>query len=58
MTTPTLKRYQSAPLENNDLEQRLGKNYEMKKSFNISINIFKEMITCFKDDNHNSKKNY
>ena len=48
--------YPSAPLDNNDLEQRLEKKLNDVNSFDNLINIFKEMITYFKDNNHKSKK--
>ena len=48
--------YPSAPLENIDLEQRLGKKINDVNSFNNSINNIKEMITYFKDKNNKSKK--
>ena len=46
----------SAPLENNDLEQRLEKKLYDVNSSNNHINIIKEMITYFKDKNNKSKK--
>ena len=48
--------YPSAPLENYDLEQRLKKNLKDVNSINNHINNIKEMITYFKDKNHESKK--
>ena len=48
----------SAPLENNYLEQRLGKKLNVVFSFNNHINNIKELITYFKDKNNKSKKNY
>ena len=50
--------YPSAPLENNDLEQRLEKKTNDVNSFNNSINNIKQMIPYFKDKNHKSKKKY
>ena len=51
------KLYPSAPLlENIDLEKRLEKKIIDVNSFNNHINNLKEMITYFKDKNHNSKK--
>ena len=50
--------YPSAPLENNDLEQRLEKNLNDVNSFNNHINKTKENITHFIDQNHKSKKIY
>ena len=60
MTTPTLKLYPSAPLENtnNNLEERLEKRLSDVNSFNNSVNNIKEMITYFKDVNKKSKKKY
>ena len=54
----TLKLYQSAPLENNDLEQRLEKKLNDMSNFNNSGNNIKEMITYFKDENHYYEKKY
>ena len=48
--------YPTAPLENNDLEQRLEKRLSDVNGFNDHIDNIKEMITYFKDKNHNSKK--
>ena len=50
--------YPSAPLENIDLEQKLAKKINDVNSFNNNFNNIKEMITYFKDKNHNSKKGY
>ena len=50
--------YQSAPLQNNDLEQRLEKRLKAVISFNNHISNIQEKITCFKDKNHKSKKKY
>ena len=50
--------YTSAPLEYNDLEQRLEKKLNDVNSFNNHINNIKEMITYFEDKNHKSKKRY
>ena len=58
MATPTLKIYPSAPLEKDDLEQRLEKKLNDVNSFNNHINNIKEMITYFKDKNNKSKKKY
>ena len=41
MTTPTLKLYPSAPLENNDLEHRLEKKLNDVYSFKYSVNDIK-----------------
>ena len=45
-----------APLENNDLEQRLGKKLNDVNSFNNSINNLKGMITYLKTTT-NPKRN-
>ena len=45
MEQKTDRLYPSAPLENNDLDQRLGKKTNDVNGFNNSINNFKEMIT-------------
>ena len=59
MEQKTEKLYPSAPsLENIDLEKRLEKKLNFVNSFNNHINNIKEMITCFKDKNHKSKKRY
>ena len=50
--------YPSAPLENDDLEQRLEKKINDVNSNNNHIKNTKEMITYFKDKNHKSKKRY
>ena len=50
--------YPSAPLGNNDLEQRLEKKINDVNSFNNHVNNIKEMITYFKDINNKSKKRY
>ena len=42
---------------NKDLEQRLEKKLYVVNSFNNHVNNIKEMITYFKDKNHESKKN-
>ena len=57
MTTPILKIYPSAPLENknDDLEQRLKNQL---KVVNIFVNSITEMITFFIDRNLKSKKKY
>ena len=50
------KAYPSAPLENNDLQQRLEmKRNDVNNFKNWNINI-KEKITYFKDKNHKSKE--
>ena len=50
--------YPSAPLQRNNLEQRLEKKINDVKSFNNHVNNIKEMITYFKDKNNKSKKRY
>ena len=50
--------YLSAALENNDLEQRLGKKVNDVNSFNNQINNIKEKIINFKNKNHKSKNRY
>ena len=50
--------YPSAPLEKNDLVQRLEKRLSGVNRFFNQINNIKEMITYFKDKNKQSKKNY
>ena len=50
--------YPSAPLENIGLERRLEKNLKDVNSFNNRIQIFKEIITYFKDRNNKSTKKY
>ena len=58
MEPKTDRLYKSAPLEKDDLEQRLGKKLNDVNSFNNSIKNIKELITYFKDKNHESKNNY
>ena len=48
--------YPSAPLEKDDKEQRIEKKLNDVNVFNKSINNINEMITYFKDKNHNPKK--
>ena len=50
--------YPSAPLQQDDLEQRLEKKLNGVNSFINHINNIKEMITYFKNKNHKSKKRY
>ena len=50
--------YPSAPIEKNDLEQRLEKKINDVNSFHNHINKIKEMIIFFKDKNNKSKKRY
>ena len=49
MTTLTSMLYPSAPLENDDLEQKLEKKLNDVTSFINSIINIKEMSTYFKD---------
>ena len=56
MQQKATKLYPSAPLENNDLEQRLEKKLNDVNSFKNSIINNKELITSFEDKNHKSKK--
>ena len=58
MDQKTSRIYPSAPLENIDLEQRLGKKINDVNSFNNHIGNIKEMITYFKDKNNKSIKRY
>ena len=48
--------YRSAPIENNDLEQRSEKKLKDVNSFKISTKNIKEMIAYIKDNSHKSKK--
>ena len=57
MEQRTDRLYPSAPLEKNDLEQRLEKKLNVN-SFNNSNNNIKDMITYFKDKNYKSKNIY
>ena len=50
--------YPNVPIENIDLEQRLGKKLNDVNSFNNSINKIKEMIAFIKDKNKKSKKKF
>ena len=50
--------YPSAPIKNNDFEKRLKRKLNAVNSFNNHISNVKEMITYFKDKNHNRKKIY
>ena len=59
MEQKTDKLYPSAPLlENIDLEKRLEKKINDVNSFINHVNNIEEMITYFKDKNHESKKKY
>ena len=50
--------YPSAPLQQDNLEQRSEKKINDVNSFNNHISNIKEMITYFKDKNNKSKKRY
>ena len=50
--------YPSAPLQQDNLEQRLEKKINDVNSFNNHIKNIKGMITYFKDKNNKSKKRY
>ena len=50
--------YPSAPLQQDNLEQRLEKKINDVSSFNNQINNIKEMITYLQDKNSKSKKKY
>ena len=50
--------YTSAPLQQDNLEQRLEKKINDVNSFNIHTDNIKKMITYFKDKNNKSKKRY
>ena len=58
MEQKTDRLYPSAPLQQDDLEQRLEKKLNDVNSLNNNINNIKEMITYFKNKNHKSKKRY
>ena len=58
MERKTPRLYPSAPLENNDLEQRLEKKLNVVNCFKNSIRNIREMEIYFKDKNHESKKKY
>ena len=58
MGQKTDRLYQSASLENIDLEQRLEKKINDVNCFNSHINKIKQMVTYFKDKNNKSKKKY
>ena len=58
MEQTTERLYPSAPLENNDLEQRIEKKLNDVSSFSNQINNIKQMMVDLKDKNHKSKKNY
>ena len=48
--------YPSAPLEKNDLEQRIEKNINDVNSFNTHITNIKEKNNYFPIKNHKSKR--
>ena len=50
--------YPFAPLEKDDLQQRLEKKLNDVNSFNNRVSNIKEMIVYFKDKNNKSKKKY
>ena len=50
--------YPSAPIQQEDLEQRLGKMLNYVNSFINQINNIEEMIAYFKYKNNKSKKRY
>ena len=50
--------YPSAPLEKNDLEERLEKKLNDVNSFKNQINNLKEMFSYFKDKNKKSKNRF
>ena len=58
MEQRTDRLYPSAPLKNNDLEQRLEKELNDVNSFDTYISNIKESIAYFKDKNTKSKKKY
>ena len=58
MTTPTSKLYPSAPLENNESEQRLQKKLRDVKSFSTSNINIEGLITYFNDKNIKWKNKY
>ena len=58
MNQKTDRLYPSAPLQQDDLEQRLEKKLNDVNSFNNSINNIKEMATYFKEKNNRSEKKY
>ena len=58
MEQRTDRLYPSAPLENNDLGQRLEKKLYDVNSFRNHIKNIKEMIAYFKDKKQKSKKKY
>ena len=55
MEAKTDRLYPSAPIENNDLEQRLEKKLNDVNTFNNHINNIKEMNTYFKDKTNHKR---
>ena len=58
MEAKTDRLYPSAPLENNDLEQRVERKLNDVNSFIDHINKIKELITYFKNKNNKPKKEF
>ena len=56
MEQRTERLYPSAPLQQDDLKQRLEKKLNDVNSFNNHINRIKEMITYLNDKNNESKR--
>ena len=55
MEQKTRRLFQTAPLENNELEQRLEKKIKKVKRFRNSIKKIQKMKTYFKNRSHKSK---
>ena len=58
MEQKTDRLYPSAPLENNNIEQRLEKEINYVNSLNNHINNIKEIIIYFRDKNKKSEKEF
>ena len=58
MEQKTDRLYPSAPVENNDLKQRLEKKLNVCNNFINHISNIKEIITYFKDKNNKSKEKF
>ena len=58
MEQKTDRLYPSAPLEKNDLEQRLEKKINDVNSFNNHVNNIEELFTNIKDRNIKPKRRY
>ena len=58
MEAKTDRLYPSAPLQQDDLEQRIEKKLKDVNSFNNHVNNIKEIFTYFKDKNNKYKKRY